>query len=226
MLIPLAGHHNQGRQMRAQADAKTPLRKRLWADLVRAKIRAQAEVLALTDQPTERLLRLASEVRSGDTTNREAAAAQAYWPALFGPEFRRDRASGNTNAMLNYGYAVLRAAAARAIVAAGLHPSLSLHHVSDGDALSLADDVMEPFRPAIDLAVFDLVRSGANMDTFGTKADLVAVLQTDYETSKGRTPLAQALVRLCQSLACCFNGEARKLDLPDSPVPLAKEFDL
>ncbi|MEQ8178012.1 MAG: type II CRISPR-associated endonuclease Cas1, partial [Amphiplicatus sp.] len=205
--IPLRGHHDQGRRMRAQADASAPMRKRLWAEIVRAKLAAQAAALETIGQPAERVKRLRAEVRSGDPTNREAAAAQAYWPLLMGADFRRDRAGDAANAMLNYGYAVLRSAAARAIVAAGLHPSLSLHHVSDGDALRLADDLMEPFRPAVDLLARDLSLEGAVMGDASTRKRLASVLEADYRTANGRSPLSQALVRLSQSLAAIFLGD-------------------
>jgi CRISPR-associated protein Cas1 len=162
VLMPLNGHFQQGMRMAAQASAAKPVGKRLWAQLVRAKILAQAEALERSGAPAARLRRLVEAVRSGDPDNCEAQAAQAYWPALMGKGFRRDRVAEGANSFLNYGYAVLRAATARAIVGAGLHPSLSLHHQSRGEALRLADDLMEPFRPAVDLAVRDLVRSGAD----------------------------------------------------------------
>ena len=229
-LLPMRGHHDQGRRMRAQAEASRPVRKRLWAELVRAKITAQIDALETLGHDAGRLRRLRSEVRSGDPDNREAAAAQAYWPILMGRDFRRDRNAGGVNAMLNYGYAILRAGAARAIVAAGLHPALSLHHVSDGDALALADDVMEPFRPAVDLIAHSLAQGGATMDERETKGALVAVLAADIRTEVGRTPLAQVMVRLCQNMAASFcraSGERdRGLCLPASCLPVLPELDL
>ncbi len=225
-LLPVRGHHNQGRRMRAQSDADKPLRKRLWARLVKAKITAQSEVLQRLGLPCERLRRLCNEVRTGDTTNREALAAQAYWPILMGSEFRRDPSRADANTLLNYGYAVLRAAAARAIVGAGLHPSLSLHHVSDGDALSLADDVMEPFRPAIDIVARDLAKNGQTIEAPESRRVLVSMLQADFQTEAGRTPLSQCLVRLCQSLSAVFLGERKDLILPASALPLEPDLDL
>lgn len=225
-LLPLQGHHDQGRRMRAQADAARPTRKRLWAELVKAKIGAQADALERAGFDVMRLKTLRAEVRSGDPENREALAAQWYWPRMLGEDFRRDRTTGPANAMLNYGYAVLRAGAARAIVAAGLHPALSLHHISDGDSLALADDVMEPFRPAIDLVVRTLTEEGADKMTVEVKKDLVGVLAADVETAAGRTPIGHALVRICQSLATVFMGGAKKLDLPASCLPIPAELDL
>ena len=132
--------------------------------------------------------------------------------------------------MLNYGYAVLRAGAARAIVSAGLHPALSVHHVSDGDALSLADDVMEPFRPAVDLIARSLDREGADMTQRETKAALVAVLAADIRTEAGRTPVSQVMVRACQNMATSFMRSGGTKDwgmgLPRSCLPVPPELDL
>jgi len=223
IMLPCAGHHDQGRRMRAQADSGRPVRKRLWAQLVRAKISAQAAVLERKGVGTTRLHRLAKEVKSGDPDNREAVAAQFYWPALFNDKFLRNRNEPGTNAMLNYGYAVLRSCVARAIVSAGLHPSLSLHHVSNADAYCLADDLMEPFRPAVDLVVISLTEEQACMDDPETRSRLVGVLDADYDTSNGRSPLNIVAVRLAQSLASVFEGTKRNLLLPDSAIPMLDE---
>jgi len=223
VMLPCSGHHDQGRRMRAQADAGKPVRKRLWAQLVRAKILAQAAVLDRKGVGKKRLHRLANEVKSGDPDNREAIAAQLYWPTLFNDKFRRDRNEPGTNAMLNYGYAVLRSCVARAIVSAGLHPSLSLHHISNADAYCLADDLMEPFRPAVDLVVVSLADEHACMDDPETRSRLVGVLDADYDTCNGRSPLNIVAVRLAQSLAAVFEGNKRDLILPDSAIPLLGE---
>lgn len=129
LFTSLVGSHDQGARIEAQAAASKPLRKRLWRDIVQAKILAQAAALDLVDGPSARLRRLGAGLRSGDPENREAQAAAVYWPALMGTEFVRSNPAKPANALLNYGYAVLRATMARAIVAAGLHPSLSLHHL-------------------------------------------------------------------------------------------------
>ena len=123
-----------------------------------------------------------------------------------------------TNALLNYGYAVLRAATARAIVASGLHPSLSLHHRSGGDALALADDLMEPFRPTVDLVVQRLVDAGVT-EVKDAREDLVACLNADFPTTNGATPLCHVLVRLAQSLARSFLDRKLRLDFPSRPLP-------
>ena len=223
-ILSVNGHHDQGLRFEAQAAAGKPLRKRLWAQIIRAKITAQAEMLALIGKPHERLIRLVDEVQSGDPTNREAVAAQFYWPQLMGADFRRDQAASGVNAMLNYGYAVLRAATARAIVAGGLHPSLGLHHKSGGDGLRLADDLMEPFRPTIDLVVYDLLKSGEREVTTDIKRSLAAALEVDFQTVNGRTPLSHVLVRQAQSLATVFQKEAKAISLPKPLLPCAREL--
>lgn len=218
VVLPLAGHHAQGARFRAQADAPRPLRKQAWAAMVRHKIAAQAAALERCGVPAERLHRLVMAVRSGDPDNREAQAAQAYWPLLMGKDFRRDREADGANALLNYGYAVLRAATARAIVAAGLHPSLSLHHRSDGDALALADDLMEPFRPTVDLAVRRLVAGGIDR-VEDAREELIACLNADFPTHNGATPLSHMLLHLARSLAASFVDRKLRLEFPALPLP-------
>lgn len=219
-VLPIEGHHGQGHRIEAQAAASRPTRKRLWADLVRAKIVAQAAVVEHVGGSAGAIRALVRRVRSGDPENMEALASQRYFPALFGAGFRRDREAKGGNALLNYGYTVLRAATARAIVAAGLHPSLALHHRSRGDALRLADDLMEPFRPTVDLVTKTLIEEGRVGLDQDTKRRLAGVLHSDFGTSEGRTPLSNVLARLAVSLAQVFTGDRRTLALPASLVPL------
>lgn len=220
VMLPLNGHFQQAHRIRAQADVSLPFRKQAWATLVRHKITAQAAALDRVNKPSERLRRLATAVRSGDLGNCEAQAAQAYWPLMMDKAFRRDRNTSGANALLNYGYAVLRAATARATVAAGLHPSLSVHHRSGGDALALADDLMEPFRPTVDMIVRRLCAKGIT-DVAEARGALVACLAADFPTSQGASPLSQVLLRLAQSLAqSCETGKLR-LAFPDRPIPIA-----
>jgi CRISPR-associated protein Cas1 len=219
-LLPVDGHHAQGDRMEAQADSDRPKRKRLWAEIVAAKIEAQALGLESVGVDSQELTRLKKDIRSGDAGNAEALAAQRYFPAMFGKGFRRNRDGDGVNLFLNYGYTVLRAATARAIVAAGLHPSLGLFHRSRGDALRLADDLMEPFRPAVDLKAFALAREGRDKLDAAAKHELGNVLYCDYATAEGRTPLTNRLARLAVSLAQVFTDERKKLSLPSALVPL------
>lgn len=218
---PIDGHHAQGYRMEAQARASLPLRKRLWRDIVRAKISAQADALAAFGERDGALRDLARRVKAGDPENLEGQAARRYWQRMMGPAFRRDRAADGMNALLNYGYMVLRAAAARSIVGAGLHPSLALHHSSRGSALRLADDIMEPFRPHCDVAVRILTESGTTEVDREAKAALAALTTLDLEGPFGAAPLQTCLDRLCISLAQVFLGERDRLDLPGPSLPLA-----
>src|ERR1700728_2170572 len=179
---PVEGHHAQTGRMADQMEAAVPLKKRLWAQIVRAKILAQGATLAAVGAPSGGFRLLSRKTRSGDPDNVEAEAARRYWPLLFGADFRRDRDSGGTNAMLNYGYAVLRAGVARAVFAAGLHPGLGLMHSNRSNPMVRVYDLMEPFRPILDREVWRLMRGGkAELDS-EAKAALARVTVIDLPT--------------------------------------------
>lgn len=220
VLWPAEGHHAQAGRMADQAAASRPLKKRLWAEIVRAKIHSQQATLEAAGLGTEGFQILARKVRSGDPDNVEAQAARRYWPRLMGAEFRRDRDADGPNAMLNYAYTVLRAGAARAIMASGLHPSLGLAHRQRGNAFALADDLMEPFRPVADLLIHRLLAGGVRGVNRDTKPELARILITDMSTADGVSPVGVCLQRLALSLVRCFAGEATGLDLPRRTLPL------
>lgn len=223
-MLPVNGHHAQGDRIEAQASCTQALRKRLWSDVVTAKVEAQAQALAFAGRTFTPLRRMKLEIRSGDPGNVEARAAQYYFPALFGAEFRRNRELEGANALLNYGYTVLRAATARAIVAAGLHPSLGIFHKSRGDAFRLADDIMEPFRPSVDLEVLALLDAGKTSLETDVKRQLVRLLQRDFQTQEGRTPLSGCLSRFASSLAQIYVGERKSLQPPSPLIPLPDDL--
>jgi CRISP-associated protein Cas1 len=225
-LLPVTGHHAQGTKIEAQAGASLPTHKRIWQHIVRAKLTAQADALERLGLPDTPVRALVKTVTSGDTTNREATGAQRYWPLMFGKGFRRDREEPGINAMLNYGYTVLRAATARAIIAAGLHPSLGVRHKSKGSGLRLSDDLMEPFRPAVDLVVHNLIQTGHESITPDSKAALVGVLALDYATPEGTGPLSNVVARLAVQLGQIYAGERKALSLPKPLIPLAHGIDL
>ncbi|MFV0681419.1 type II CRISPR-associated endonuclease Cas1 [Ottowia sp.] len=220
MLLTLNGHHVQARRIEAQVAATLPMRKRLWASIVKSKLEQQAAALEAIGAPTAPLNALVSKVRSGDPDNIEAQGARRYWGLLFGADFRRDSGGDGRNALLNYGYTVVRAAAARAVVAAGLHPSLGLHHSNDSNAMRLVDDLMEPFRPLIDLRVWQLCRAHEARVTPESKRALVRTLYDDMQTAAGVTPVTVCLQKLATSLAQVFEGVRDKLDLPLPGLPL------
>ena len=220
MLLALDGHHLQAQRIEAQIAARQPTHKRMWAAIVKSKLEQQAAALQAAGAPSAPLAALVRKVKSGDAGNVEGQGARRYWTLLFGDGFRRERSAGGVNAMLNYGYTVLRAATARAIVAAGLHPSIGLHHSNDANAMRLADDLIEPFRPIVDLKVWGLQREGEEHVTPNVKRALVHCLYADMHTSAGATPVMVCMQKLAVSLAQVYLGERRELELPLPGLPL------
>lgn len=217
LLLPTVGHSSQAERFAAQAAAPAPRKKRAWQQIVRAKLHAQAAVLEALRQTDGALRELAKRVRSGDPENIEAQAARRYWPLLFDdPAFRRRREAPDQNRLLNYGYAVLRAMVARAVCAAGLHPSLGLHHHNRYDAYCLADDLMEPYRPVVDGAVVEHVAAygrDAPLDR-AAKQCLLEALTDRYAADGEVRTLFDLITRTASSLAQVYLGQATRLRYP------------
>lgn len=220
VLLPLEGHHAQGARLRAQWEAKTPLIKQAWKRIVVAKIDMQAAALKAMGEVHAPVSMLRRKVTSGDSGNAEAQAARIYWPHMMGEQFRRNRDGDDANALLNYGYTVLRAATARAVVIAGLHPTIGLKHSNRGNAFALADDLMEPFRPLVDCTVRGLVaRNGTAVDT-EAKRTLARLIALDLPFGDSLTPVSVALCKLATSLGQTFETGRLSLALPSPPNPL------
>lgn len=220
MMLPLTGYHAPARRLAAQANAAIPTKKRLWQQLVKAKVRAQAQTLLDLRGDDFGLTDLSTQVRSGDTQNVEAQAARIYWLAIFDDaSFQRNFTAPDQNRFLNYGYAVLRAAVARAICAAGLHPGLGLHHRHRNNPYCLADDLIEPFRPIIDRVVVELVAEGLRHDEMDKhiKARLIQPVMDRYPLDGEQRTLFDILGRVAASLATAFEAGSPKarLNLPD-----------
>lgn len=217
MLLPLQSHHLQAERFRWQAQAPLTTCKRIWQQIVRAKIAAQGRALRDFHGDDKGLAGMVRRVRSGDPDNVEAQASRRYWTALFGEAFRRDRDAPGPNRYLNYGYAVLRAIVARGICAAGLHPALGIHHHNRYSGFPLADDLMEPYRPLVDRAVYRLVQeSGAEAELVPeTKAVLIAALLERYPFEGEQRSLFELTTRTAVSLACIFNKIEKKLVVPE-----------
>jgi len=217
MLLPLVTHSTQTERFAAQAGLPLPARKRLWQQLVRAKLKAQAQLLVERTGQDWGLGILSSKVRSGDKGNLESYAARIYWRALFpNDDFRRDPEGEGLNAPLNYGYAVLRAVVARALCGAGLHPSLGLHHHNRYDPFCLADDLMEPFRPVVDRVVARLAdQRGSNvpLDKDAKRAILEGLLARFTAQQESRT-LFDWVSRAASSLAAAIEQKGARLDIP------------
>ena len=227
MMLPLDAHHVQTERHRAQVETGEPVRKRAWQAIVRAKIIQQATVLTHFTGSHGGLVPMARRVRSGDPDNLEAQAAQRYWPRLFGKTFRRDREAEGVNALLNYGYAVVRAAVARGVVAAGLIPSLGVHHRHRGNPFCLADDLLEPYRPYVDWRVRQMAgengESAPDLAERDTRAALLSLLNETIHVGGRREPLLHALYTSAASLCRTLTGGDRTLALPEG---LPVESDL
>lgn len=220
LMLPLCGNTIQSERFRQQIDASVPLKKQLWQQTIQQKIRNQAALLRMVHgKDVKNMLVWANNVRSGDADNLEARAAAYYWKNMF-PEiegFTRDRDGVYPNNWLNYGYAVLRAVVARALVESGLLPTLGIHHHNRYNAYCLADDIMEPYRPYVDNLVVKLMRSGVNTEeiTTGIKREFLIIPTLDVCINKRRSPLMVAVQQTANSLQKCFKGELRKIVYPD-----------
>lgn len=215
VLLPLSDHSQVVWRIADQLAVSRPLRKQLWKQLVRAKIRAQARNVPPECPARAKLLEMVREVRSGDPSNLEAQAARIYW-AQFLPDqmFRRDQAGDGLNSLLNYGYAVVRAAVARALIAAGLLPVVGLHHANRSNPFCLADDLVEPLRPLVDARARDLYSQGAAELNPEVKAGLLRLLSDPVQLGREKGPLMVNLHRMAASLVRCYRGEDKKLEIP------------
>lgn len=220
LLMPLEGNTLQHERFQFQIEASLPLRKQLWAQTVRQKILNQEYVLRtqVVGVETACMRTWAAAVRSGDPDNMEARAAAYYWSHLFPgiPSFTRRRDGEPPNHLLNYGYAILRAIIARNLVVSGLLPTLGIHHHNRYNAYCLADDVMEPYRPYVDLLVIQLMQEFDDFSelTRELKAELLRVPVLDVVVDGKRSPLMVAAGLTTASLARCYAGEARQLAYP------------
>ncbi len=220
LLLPLSGNTVQNERFRHQIESSLPLRKQLWQQTVRQKILNQEHVLAAnTSQETHCMKVWATEVRSGDPVNMEAYAAAYYWRNLF-PQvvgFTRDREGIPPNNLLNYGYAILRAVIARALVSSGLLPTLGIHHHNRYNAYCLADDIMEPYRPYVDQLVIDTMKRVEDYSdlTKEIKMQLLGIPMIDVVVGGKRSPLMVAAQQTTASLYKCFSGELRHINYPE-----------
>ena len=219
LMLPLCGNTLQSERFRDQIDSSLPLRKQLWQQTVKQKIVNQEVVLKKYTETETRCMRVwADEVRSGDADNHEARAAAYYWRNIFPqiPNFIRGREEEPPNNLLNYGYAILRAVVARALVGSGLLPTLGIHHHNRYNAYCLADDIMEPYRPYVDELVVNIIKKNYNYKelTKELKAQLLSIPVLDVTIDGKRSPLMIAASQTTASLAKCFKGEVRTVSYP------------
>jgi len=215
IMLPLVGHSEQTERYRFQIEATQPLKKNLWQQTVIKKIQNQAIVLKKGGKSFSKLDYLAGKVQSGDPNNIEGQAAAYYWRTLF-DGFVRDRYGEPPNNLLNYGYAILRAMIARSLVSSGLLPNLGIHHRNKYNPFCLADDIMEPYRPFIDLLVFEMFENeglASFLDKEG-KAKLLSLATIDALFGRRKSPLMVGMIMTTASLAACFKGTKRKINYP------------
>lgn len=220
LLLPLAGNTIQSERFRKQLDASLPLKKQLWQQTIRAKIYNQAMILGkYTKAETGNMMAWTETVRSGDSDNLEGRAAAYYWRNVFPaiPKFVRGRDEAAPNNLLNYGYAILRAVVARALVESGLLPTFGIHHHNRYNAYCLADDIMEPYRPYVDEIVIGIINEGIDYSTLtrDLKARFLVLPTTEVVIGGKRSPLMVAVSQTTSSLYKCFNGEIRLISYPE-----------
>lgn len=214
LLLSMDSNQVQAEVFRYQVEAGAPLKKNLWKQIIESKIQNQASLLSGLGLDGARLKPYWSNVKSGDSDNREGVASNLYWDMLFGKCFTRERNGDSPNSLLNYGYSILRAATCRAIIGSGLFPLLGLFHKNRYNAFPLADDLMEPYRPFVDDIVISCLRKGLLDLQVESKKCLLNVLTSDCIMGDVKRPLAVGLSMTTGSLVRCLRGETKQLTLP------------
>ncbi|WP_417876009.1 type II CRISPR-associated endonuclease Cas1 [Winogradskyella sediminis] len=215
MFLNLNSHHIQQEIFRTQMEASLPLKKQLWQQTIKEKITNQGLLLKSITKQNNSFSFLASKVLSGDTSNMEAVAANFYWKSFFETDFKRERFGNYPNNFLNYGYAILRAATARALSGSGLLNTLGIHHKNKYNAFALADDIMEPYRPIVDEAVHTIIQH-YNEQELNTeiKSVLLQILTRTVYFKEEKSPLMVALQKTASSLQQCYSGKRKKIKYP------------
>ena len=215
MFLNLNSHHIQQEIFKNQINASAPLKKQLWQQTITEKITNQGILLQKITSKNNNFEFLASKVLSGDSSNMEGVAANFYWKSFFEHNFKRERFGDYPNNFLNYGYAILRAATARALSGSGLLNTLGIHHKSKYNAFALADDIMEPFRPIVDEKVAEIMQKYSEQElNTQIKAELLQILTRTVYFKEDKSPLMVALQKTASSLQQCYTGERKKIKYP------------
>ena len=215
MFLNLNSHHIQQEIFKNQIDASAPLKKQLWQQTIVEKINNQGILLEQITSAKNSFPFLASKVLSGDSSNMEGVAASQYWKSFFEIKFKRERFGDYPNNFLNYGYAILRAATARALSGSGLLNTLGIHHKSKYNAFALADDIMEPFRPIVDEKVYEIMQNFEEQElNTAIKAELLQILTRTVYFKEEKSPLMVALQKTASSLQQCYTGDRKKIKYP------------
>lgn len=216
--LPMQGNFAQTERLSRQIEMKQPLKKNLWAQIVKAKIKNQAMVLKKYNYDNISLLKKIEKVKSGDTSNQEGTASAHYWKTLFkSADFKRERYGPYPNNLLNYGYSILRAMVAREIVAVGLHPSIGIFHKNKYNPYCLADDLMEPYRPVVDDIVYDYYLQHQDSEELNkeNKREMLMVSYSIVKMNSKKLQIAFAIQNTCSSLVKCLMDKTKKLSLPE-----------
>ncbi len=215
VISPLIHHNEQHVRYEAQAIAKKGVKNKVWQWIVVNKVKNQFQLLNLYHSgSSERLKRLCTGVKSGDPNNIEAQAAQVYWPALFGNDFRRNRNVEGINSLLNYGYTIMRSSMLRAILATGLHPTFGIFHKNKKNALCLVDDLMEPYRPIVDQIVKRLEQRDVKTLTTEAKRCLASIVAADQTVIGSVSPIFRHMQQMTYDLSELFAGQKVTLNPP------------
>ena len=226
VLLPLSGNSLHSKVLNIQTGVKKPAKKRLWQKIVVAKIESQAKALLSCGKNSSAIESMKSRVKSGDPDNVESQASRAYWPLMFGADFRRDQKAEGANSLLNYGYALLRASVARALCGTGLHPALGIHHHNQYNPMCLADDLMEPFRPIVDRRVYRLWEEKMVGINKKTKSFLLSCLAEPLIFRDRKLPFMVALQHTATSLKKALSEGPEHLEIPSLVIERQKEMFL
>jgi CRISP-associated protein Cas1 len=216
IILPFDSYFHQSRRMILQAQATKPTNKSLWKEIVQSKIRQQGVLLKMLNKKSAELFIIAKKVKSDDSTNCEGQAARFYFKELFGKDFLRRQELSGINAMLNYGYMVFRAAVARAVISAGLSPSIGIKHCNPNNSMPLVDDLLEPFRAFIDNEVYQITIEEKNIEIDkNVKIRLVNVLSKQIKADRITTTPNQIIYKFASSVGQIYHGDGKKLFLPE-----------
>ena len=226
LVLPVNANYESALRTRVQSQASQPLKKRLWQSIITVKLKHQSEVLKFFEnqEKANQIGIYARQVQSGDPQNREASGARVYWKALFGDNFSRNPDGDWPNSLLNYGYALLRACAARAICAAGLNPIFGIHHENSTNPFPLADDIMEPYRPLVDYYARQILAEDIVGMNAVTKQKISAFLWADLYFEGETTPLYAAMERLAFSLVNSYKSKKPQIEIAE--IRLSKDDTL
>ncbi len=221
-MLPVSINSYQSERFRIQIATKETTKNQIWKQIVKSKILSQSWALKICNKDGYEIIKnLARNVQSGDTSNLEGQAASKYWRLLMGDDFRRDKNAQNINSILNYGYTILRSTVARAVCGTGLHPTIGVHHKNKSNPMCLVDDIMEPFRPVIDVIAYKLMEQNQYEINNYTKQVLSNITVMDFTTEKGTAPLFKICTSYTKNILDYMNGEKNKILSPIMPDELA-----